>query len=116
MGKTKTDYEIMECLQTTAKDKGIKLTYTHELFFLRLLEYGKTEGVKCPEGIKVVLSVNEMSERLSISQRMVVSSLRTLSSCGAILRQRDIKTFPQSKSATILKNIFYENYERTEVK
>lgn len=107
------DNEIMKCLQDAAKKCGLRLTYTNELFFLRLLEFAQAQGENCPEGIKVVLSINEMSERLSISKRMVISSLRNLIRCGAIIRRREKNTFPQSKSATILKKQFYE---RSEVK
>lgn len=106
--KRQNDCEIMECLQAAAKDKGVNLTYANELFFLRLLEYGQAEGENCQKGIKVVLSVGDMSDRLSISKRTVISSLHNLSICGAIFRHKEKNTFPRSKSITIINKLFYE--------
>lgn len=102
-----TDNEIFERLQSTAGDCNIRLTYTHKLFYIRLLEYAITHGASCLEGLKISLSVNEMSSCLSISKRMVIQSLRVFSDCGILLRYRR-NTFPANACVTILKQEFYE--------
>jgi len=101
-----TDNEIFERLQSTAGDYGIRLTYTHKLFYVRLLAYASEHGEVCPEGLKVSLSVNEMSTCLSITKRMVEQSLRAFSDSGILLRNIK-KSFPRSCD-TVLKKEFYE--------
>lgn len=103
-----TDNEIMERLQSVAMGCGIKLTYTHKVFFVRLLVYASGYGETCPEGIRISLSVNELSECLSISKRMVIQSLRVFSDCGILLRYKGENTFPRSADVTVLKKEFYE--------
>lgn len=103
-----TDNEIMERLQGEALGKGIKLTYTQKLFFVRLLRYGLEQGNVCPDGISVSLSVNDMTHQLSISKRMVIQSLRVLSDCGILLRYKGEKSFPRGADTTVIKSEFYE--------
>lgn len=110
-----TDNEIFERLQSTAGKCGIRLTYTHKLFYLRLLEYASMYGSVRPEGLEISLSVNEMSSCLSITKRMVIQSLRAFVDCGVLLRYSSLSsamtnkqnTFP-AKCVTILKREFYE--------
>jgi hypothetical protein len=102
-----TDNEIFEKLQSTAGNCKIRLTYTQKLFYIRLLEYADKYGTSCPEGLKISLSVNEMSSCLSITKRMVIQSLRVFIDCGVLLRYRR-NTFPANACVTILKHEFYE--------
>lgn len=106
--KTKTDNEIIENLQSTAANKGVNLTYTHKLFFLKLLNYACKYGYVCPEGIKVFMSVADLSKYLSVSRRMVSQSLKVFTDCDIILRCEGEKTFPRSTNITILKKEYYE--------
>lgn len=103
-----TDNEIMEQLQSEALGKGVKLTYTQKLFYVRLLRYGLEHGILCPDGISVSLSVNELTRQLSISKRMVIQSLRILCDCGILLRYKGERSFPRGSDTTILKKEFYE--------
>lgn len=102
------DNEIMEQLQSEALSKGVKLTYTQKLFYVRLLRYGLEYGNVCPEGISVSLSVDELTSQLSISKRMVIQSLRVLCDCGILLRYKGEKSFPRVSNTTVLKREFYE--------
>lgn len=114
-----TDIEIMELLQHTAEDCGIRLTYMQKIFYIRLLAYALKHGEVCPEGLKISLSVNEMSVCLSLSKRMVIKCLRLLVDCGVILRYSSLdnatmskqNTFP-AKCITILKREFYERSKK----
>lgn len=106
-----TDNEIMVLLQKEALTYGVKLTYTQKVFYLRLLMYAMSEGEPCSEGLKVSLSVNDMSSCLSISKRMVVNSLRVLSDCGILLRYKGENTFPRSSDVTVMKKQFFERKE-----
>ena len=103
-----TDIEIMERLQSRAVTCGERLTYTHKLFYMRLLYFAARQDsdTSCPEGLKVSLTVNEMASVLNITKRMVVQSLGILSDCGILLRYNGM-TFPRS-SVTIIKKEFYE--------
>lgn len=101
------DVTIMERLQSAADSRGVHLTYTQNLFFLRLLRYAMKHGVPCREGLNVTLTVDEMVEVLEIKKRMVILSLRNLSDCGALLRY-DGGTFPRSACETIIKREFFE--------
>lgn len=101
-----TDIEIMERLQKKALSNGVRLTYTQKIFFLRLVSYTADKGEPCPEGLRISLSVDEMTSFLNISKRMVIQSLRILSDCGILLRYNGM-TFPRS-ILTIIKKEFYE--------
>lgn len=103
-----TDNTIMLRLQSTAVSRGIKITYTQKLFYIRLLVYASKHGESCPEGFKISMSVDELSDCLSISKRMVIQSLRVLSDCGILLRYKGERSFPRSADVTILKKEFYE--------
>lgn len=104
----KTDNEIMEAMQSTAASKGVTLTYTHKLFFLKLLAYASKYGETCPEGVKIFMSVQDLSEYLSISRRMVAQSLKLLTECDIIQRHKGKNSFPRSTNTTILKKEYYE--------
>lgn len=114
-----TDIEIMELLQHTAENCGIRLTYMQKIFYIRLLAYALKHGEVCPEGLKISLSVNEMSVCLSLSKRMVIKCLRLLVDCGVILRYSSLdsattskqNTFP-AKCITVLKREFYERSKK----
>lgn len=103
-----TENELIEDLQYAAASKGINLTYTHKLFFLKLLDYARENGDYCPEGIKILMSIEDLSKCLSISSRMVSQSLKIFKDCGIILRCENKKTFPRSTNVTILKKEYYE--------
>lgn len=102
-----TENEIIERLQSTAVSQGVNLTYTHKVFFLKLLDYAKIHGERCPEGMQVLMSVSNLSEKLSISPRMVTQSLQVFRKCGIIQRREGEKTFPRSISTTVLRKEFY---------
>lgn len=103
-----TDIEIMERLQSRAVTCGKRLTYTHKLFYMRLLNYAAGEKALCPEGLKVSLTVSEMTSVLNITKRMVVQALKNLSDCGILLRYKGEKSFPPNADITIIKKEFYE--------
>lgn len=103
-----TENDIIEKLQSTAINKGVNLTYTHKLFFLKLLDYAKEHGESCPEGMQILVSVSNLSKKLSISPRMVTQSLQVFRECGIIQRRAGEKTFPRSISTTVLKKEFYD--------
>lgn len=104
----KTENEIIGLLQAAANEKGINLTYTHKLFFIKLLGYAQKYGEHCPEGIMVRVSGQDLAKYLSISRRMVAQSLNAFVSCDVILRREGEKTFPRSTNATIIRKEYYE--------
>lgn len=105
------DVVIMERLQSAAASRGVHLTYTQNLFFLRLLRYAVNHGVSCREGLSVTLTVDEMVEVLEIKKRMVILSLRNLSDCGILLRYEG-GTFPRSACDTIIRRKIFERGEQ----
>lgn len=107
----KTDNEIIETIQAAAGEKGINLTYTHKLFFVKLLTYACKYGQNCPEGIMVIMPIKDLAEHLSISSRMVSQSLKVLCDCGIIMRYMGEKSFPRGISRTIIKKEYYETGE-----
>lgn len=111
----KTDNEIIETLQAAAAKKGVKLTYTHKLFFVKLLTYACKYGQNCPEGIMVLMPIDDLAAYLSISTRMVSQSLKVLRDCDIIIRCRGEKKFPRGISRTIIKKEYYETGEGKEM-
>jgi DNA-binding MarR family transcriptional regulator len=92
--KDVTDAEILERLNKAAKEKGIVLTYTHKLFFLRLLNLCASEGRETENGLEITKSTQQLAVALNISPRAVTQSLKRLLDCGAILRRVGEKPFP----------------------
>lgn len=103
-----TENEILSRLTKESNKKGVVLTYTHKLFFLRLLKYAGVAGESLDDGFSLSLSVKELSEVLEIPFRTTVQCLNRLSACGAIQRTEAIKTFPRSPSKTLVCKNFYE--------
>lgn len=101
-----TENNIMERLQKSAVSHGLRLTYTQQTFYLRLVSYAIEKGELCPEGLKLSLSINDMVSSLNISKRMVIKSLKNLSDCGILFRYNGM-TFPRSMT-TVIKKEFYE--------
>jgi len=104
-----TDLEIMERLQLRANDCGKRITFTHKLFFFRLVDYAISENNVAGDGLRVSLSEDEMASTFDISKRMVTQSLRVLSDCGILLRYRGAKKI----FTTVAKKEFFERSENT---
>lgn len=103
-----TENEILSSLTKEASSKGVVLTYTHKLFFLRLLDYAEKAGENTENGLSVTLSVQGLSEALKIPLRTAIQSLNRLTACGALIRTEGEKTFPRSPSITVVCRKFYE--------
>lgn len=84
------------------------LTYTHKLFFLRLLNMAVSKGYDTQNGLAVDVSVQELSQVLNIPMRSTIQSLNRLSACGAIGRVAGEKTFPRSTTITTIEKSMYE--------
>lgn len=107
--KNVTDAEILERLNIVAREKGVHLTYTHKLFFLRLLNLCESEGCETKNGLEITKSTQQLAVALDISPRAVTQSITRLLDCGAILRNVGEKPFPSCYAyVTIISPAFYE--------
>lgn len=107
--KDVTDAEILERLNLAAKETGVVLTYTHKLFFLRLLNFCASEGREINNGLEVTKSTKQLSVALDISPRAVTQSLKRLLDCGAIQRHAGEKPFPSCYAyVTTINSKFYK--------
>lgn len=102
-----TDLEIMERLQSRANDCGKRMTFTHKIFFLRLVDYAISINDAVRDGLRVSLSEDEMAASFDISKRMVTQSLRVLNDCGILLRYKGLIF------TTVAKKDFFERRENT---
>lgn len=109
-----SENEILARLVKSSNEKGVVLTYTHKLFFLRLLNLAEQTERGVNNELTVDLSVQELSEALHIPLRTTIQSLNRLSACGALKRTEGKKTFPRSPTITTVLKEFYikeNNYE-----
>lgn len=104
-----SEKQVMERIAAYAQEQGVKLSYTHKLFYLNLLRYAKKHRARTDTGdYYVCLSTRDMSGIFHISFRMVTQSLKILSESGILLRQENKdKAFPREPSITILLKQFF---------
>ena len=102
-----TDMEIMERLQSRASACGIRLTFTHKVFFLRLVDYAISVNDVVGDGLRISLSEDDMAATFAISKRMVTQSLRVLCDCGILLRYTGLVF------TTVAKKEFFERRDNT---
>lgn len=102
-----TDMEIMERLQSSASACGIRLTFTHKVFFLRLVDYAISVNDVVGDGLRISLSEDDMAATFAISKRMVTQSLRVLCDCGILLR------YTGMVFTTVAKKEFFERRDNT---
>ena len=102
-----TDLKIMEHLQSRANDYGIRLTFTHKVFFLRLVDYAISVNDVVEDGLRISLSEDDMAATFDISKRMVTQSLRVLCDCGILLRYKGMVF------TTVVKKDFFERRDNT---
>lgn len=107
MSKKLTEKELLFMLSAEAEKSGVNLTYTHRIFFLRLLEYAERNGVEEADGFRVALSVAELSRVLDISLRTTTQSLNRLAACGALQRITERKTYPRSPTVTFIEKKYF---------
>ena len=76
--------EILIRLNEAAQKADVILTYTHKLFFMRLLNYIIDNGCK---NYTITFSITELSKTLNQPTRTIVQCLSRLTACGAIIRE-----------------------------
>lgn len=89
-------------LNKIAREKGHKLTYTHKMFYIRLVKFAKENGEERDDCYVVEKTERELSEILDISPRMVSQSFKVLSECNVINRIKGERSFPRKNSKTII--------------
>lgn len=99
--------DIMERLQSRASACGIRLTLTHKVFFLRLVDYAISVNDVVGDGLRFSLSEDDMAATFAISKRMVTQSLRVLCDCGILLRYKGMVF------TTVAKKEFFERRDNT---
>lgn len=102
-----TGMDIMERLQSRASACGIRLTLTHKVFFLRLVDYAISVNDVVGDGLRISLSEDDMAATFAISKRMVTQSLRVLCDCGILLRYKGMVF------TTVAKKEFFERRDNT---
>jgi len=103
-----TESIIFSRLTKAAKSSGVVLTYTHKLFFLRLLDLAESMRHDADHELCVTLSVQELSKTLEIPLRTTIQCLNRLTACDALKRTGGEKTFPRSPTTTTINKKFYE--------
>lgn len=96
------DDEILMHLNNAADTARIRLSYTHKIFFLRLLNIMTDDGT----GQYIVKqTINEMATSLQIPARTITDCLAKLTACGALSNISGKKT-RRAQIRLINKNIF----------
>lgn len=104
-----TDEIILIKLNNLARQKGVKLTLTHKLFYLKLVKYAIDNGECLPDRYIVEKTERELSEHLGISFRMVTQSLQVLTKCGVIGRIKGERSFPRTPNKTVIYKAIFED-------
>ena len=81
-----TEEIILINLKKIAQQKEINLTYTHKVFFIRLLDYVMKNGEELNDRYITNLTEKEMSEIFGFSLRMITQSIQVLTKIGVIER------------------------------
>ena len=103
------DTEILMRLTDRSLGFGVDLTYTHKLFFLRLLELCIKDNKRKDGAYRISLSEAQLSQELDISVRMVTQSISRLKACEAIKRYKIKGSSPHLPSTIELNpDIYYE--------
>jgi len=89
-----SEAEILIRLNEAANNAGVILTYTHKLFFMRLLKYTIDNGC---ENYTVTFSLTNLSKTLNMPTRTLVQCLSRLTACGAIIREPASELFFPNK-------------------
>lgn len=109
-----TEREILSRLTKMASEKNVNLTYSHKLFFLRLLEYADAQDNDTPEGLTVYLSVKDLAKTLNVPFRTTIQCINRLTTCGAIRRYNELVGWGRSPSETVINKSIYEKREGSE--
>ena len=104
-----TDEIILIKLNKVARQKGVKLTLTHKLFYLKLVKYAVDNGEWLPDRYIIEKPEKELSEILGISFRMVTQSLQVLTKCGVIDRVKGERSFPRTPNKTVIYKELFED-------
>ena len=103
-----SESQILRRLTAAANEKGVTLTYTHKVFYLRLLSFASRTGRESADGVVVSLSVQQLADALQVPLKTTTQSLNRLTACGGVLRTKGEKTFPRSPAETTIVKSFYE--------
>lgn len=107
-----SDNEVVLRLGELAKQSGVRLTYSQNMFYLSLLHYAEKHGVFDEETQEyyLQLSVAEFVEKLHSPHTTVIKSLKLLSDCGAIRRVKHKRAFRKITQNEYEKNEAYRTY------
>lgn len=107
-----TDEIIFIKLNNIAQQKGVKLTLTNKLFYLKLLKYAIDNGESLDDRYIIEKTEKEMVELFEMPPRTVTQCLQVLTKCGIISRIKGESKFPRKPSKTaIYKEIFEKEGE-----
>jgi len=93
---------LLTLLKNQSDNKGVKLNLSHIAFYVRLLGCAYSKGEECEEGLKISMSVEEMSKACEVTKTKVMEALNRLSDCGIILRYKGENSFPRHPNDTVL--------------
>ena len=113
MKKTRaSENVILSRLTQAGKEHEVGITYTHNFFFLRLLDYAEQQGKETEDGLSVTVSVQELARILDVPLRTTIQSLSRLTACGALQRKKAGKgAVPRTPIETTLVKRFYQKEE-----
>jgi len=75
-----SEAEIVKRLTEAAAAAGCKLTYSHKMFFLRLLDFAEQDS----QGYYVQRTVSDIAKVCRLAERTVSDSLKQLAAAGAV--------------------------------
>lgn len=107
-----TDSEILLKLEELAQPHDVRLSFAHKLFYISLLHLCEELG-EFDENSKqyfVELSVSAFVQKFRVSHTTVVQSLKLLSECGAIRREKHKRAFRKVTQDKYVLNGAYRTY------
>lgn len=102
--------DILAKIQTVSQEKGIRLTYTNMMVYLKLIEYAKkneSAAVNYYNSVRFSVTTVGLAKYCSVAPRMITDTLNKLSECG-IIKYKINK--PKPSIVTLLK-CFYEDLD-----
>lgn len=112
---TLTDSEILLKLQGLAQQYNIRLSFAHKMFYISLMHLCEEIG-ELDEDSKqyfIELSVSAFAQRFRVSHTTIVQSLKLLSECGAIRREKHKRAFCKIMQGEYVLNGAYRTYINT---
>ena len=107
-----SDTEILLKLEELSQAHDVKLTFAHKMFYISLLhlceEIGELDEVS--QQYFVELSVVAFVEEFKVSHTTVVESLKLLSKCGAIRREKHKRGFRKLAKDDYVKNSAFRTF------